>query len=188
MKITNQNNIQFQGYKNLIHNNLRSDYMHMMFMSMQLDNKEHNDLDEFNQVRKLMGKESDSDVLNVVFSKFADREGFLFFDNRSMYSGEELIELSKNVLYKQEEKATLKAYTLLASITRRMMQNGLCQTDSGFKNVVQSSIESFVKLLGADSSKIFTLIQSSVIENKQIERTAEEFNNIIVRRMSKFFK
>ena len=192
MKIINQNKLQFNGYKNVIHNNLKTDSMQILFMSMQLNNDNNKDLDEFKNICRLYGKDADSDVLNVIFSKFVGRDEFLFLDDISMYTGEELKKqydlYGYTEAYKMEEKASLKAYTLLASITKRMMNNGLCQTDSDLKKVVVSSIESFVRSLGADSSKIFNLIQHSVIENKQIEKTAEEFNNIIVKNMSKFFK
>ena len=80
------------------------------------------------------------------------------------------------------------AYTLIASLTRRMMYNGLSQKDRSYPKVVQSAMETYMKIFATNPASIFNLIQHSIIENKSVERTAEAFNRLVDRNMKIFLK
>lgn len=193
MKIKNEvNRMNFAGYKNAVHNNIKADGMQLMFLSVQLNDDGVNDLTEFRKIQQLEGDCVNADVLNVFYSKIKGRPEYLFFNNKSMFWGHELRalwEVKRNSeAYKKEEKATLKAYTLLASLTRRMMQNGLCTKDASFTSVIKSAMNSYVQIFSTNPSSVFTLIQESVLENKSLEKTAEAFNKLIDRNMKIFLK
>lgn len=193
MRIENNvNKINFLGYKNAVHNNIKANGLHLMFLSVQLNDDGVKDLSEFRKFQQQEGLSGDNDILNVLYSKINGRQEYLFFDNKAMYFGPELRDLwEKNrnsEAYKKEEKAILKAYTLLASLTKRMMQNGLCTKDASFTSVLKSAMNSYMQIFSQNPSSVFTLIQESVLENKSLEKTAEAFNKLVDRNMKIFLR
>ena len=192
MRINNFNNKSFYGYKNVIHNDIETDSFKFMFLSMQLDDNGAKDLTEFRKIRTLEKKSADTDVLNVIYSKIKYKPAFFFFDGRAMYSGEELKQLSEQYsysnVYKQEERATLKAYTLIANITKRMMHNALTEMNGNIGKVMQSAMESFMNIVSSNPASIFNMLHGSILENKQLDKTAAQINKLIVQNMDVFFK
>ena len=191
MRINNPLNISFHGYKNLIHNDITNGPFKLMFMTMQLDNKDGNDLVELNSIRTLEKNPEKNDVLNVVYSSIRGIREIFLFDGRSMFLGNELKDLYETSghlkAYKKEEKASLKAYTLLASLTKRIMQNGLIKTDCDYAHVVRNMMESYLKF-SDNIGSVHNLIQASIWQNNKPEKTAAAFNKFIVHNMEIFFK
>ncbi len=193
MRINNINKTNFNGYKNVIHNDFSFPEGRFMFMSVQLNNEDGiEDLKALNTIQRIQGMEQPSDVMNIFYSKKPAQKNFFFFNGKPLFLGYELRSLWEHrdqiENYKTEENAALKAYTLIASLTRRMMYNGLSQKDRSYPKVVQSAMETYMKIFTTNPASIFNLIQHSIIENKSVERTAEAFNRLVDRNMKIFFK
>ena len=107
--------------------------------------------------------------LKALYEQYADLDGY------------------KDV-YKNEEAAALKAYTLIASITRRMMENSLCLMDGGITKVFQSALDILTPMLNNNKNQAFKVLQKSLMDNTPLEHVAESFNNYVAKNMKQFFK
>lgn len=113
-----------------------------------------------------------------------------------MFKGSELRKLYEQYadldgykdVYQKEESAALKAYTLIASITRRMMENSLCIMDGGITKVFQSALDIFTPMFNNDKTKAFSVLQMSLMDNIPLEHVAETFNKCVAKNMKQFFK
>lgn len=192
MKVQNINNTAFQGYKNIIHNDINQNNIQFTFMSMQLDDKCVKDLTELRQIQKLQGIDTNSDVLNIFYANKNKSNEFLYFNDRVMFLGEELRNMwekfRREKAYQVEEKVSLKAYGLIANITGRMMQNELPAVDNDFPHVIKSTMKSFMKIFTATPEGIFSLVQESILENKPLGKTASILNEVANKNMRIFFK
>ena len=193
MRLSDVNrNVNFAGYKNVIHNNINRNDLSYTLLSMQLNDEGAKDLTEFNNIMRLQDKKTDTDVLTVFYAEKSKIPGFLFLNDRSMFLGDELRTLwekyNSSTAYKKEEKASLKAYTLLASITNRMMQNGLTTMDKSFPDVVRKTVMNLKNIFTASPMAVFGLVQQSILENKSLEETAAILNNVVKHNMQIFFK
>lgn len=192
MRINNLSKTNFQGYKNVIHNDISQDNLRFTFLSMQLNDEGVKDLTELRKIQAMQKIDSNSDVLTVFYSKKPGVKEYFVFNNRAMFSGEELRNLWEKYgslpAYKAEERAALKVYKLVASLTRRMFHNGLSVTDNAFPHVVQETMESFMKIFASSPSSVFQMLQESIVENKQLEKTAFFINDIVRKNMQIFFK
>lgn len=195
MNNNNNNNINFKGYKNAIYNKVDDDQYKLRFMSMELNNDGCKDLTEFKEMQKLCGRSENGDILHCIYAKLPDSNGALFLDGYTLFNGIELKKLYEQYsdldgykdVYKQEEKAALKAYTLLASITRRMMENSLCTMDGGMGKVIQSAMEAYSPLF-SDKNSTFDFLHTSLLKPSPLEHVAEFFNNYVAKNMKQFFK
>ena len=193
MKIIN-NNINFRGYKNFIgcDYSVQNDSVHFISMNLQLDNKGTPDLDNFKQIQELMGhgeKSLEKDVVQCVYTKIGNDE-CLFFNDEPLYEGDELKKLSKK-LPKQDfakiEKAHLKAYSLFASITRRIMQNDLINRDKYISSTISQCLDSFKKFL-KEPKEAFELLNSCMLKPPKPGLVARKINYGVDKAMRNYFK
>lgn len=166
------------------------------FMSMELNDEGCKDLTEFKKLQNLCGNQDCGDILHLINSKAYNSDEYLFLNGRSMFKGSELKALYEQYadldgykdVYKKEEAAALKAYTLIASITRRMMENSLCTMDSGITKVFQSALNTLTPILNNNKNQAFNVLQKSLMDNIPLEQVAETFNNYAAKHMKQFFK
>ena len=195
MKIMN-NNINFKGYKNVIFNNMDSPMYNFRFISLELNDEGCKDLTEFKKLQSLCGNQDWGDTFHLVNSQVYNSDEFLFLNGRSMFNGRELKALYEQYadldgykdVYKNEEAAALKAYTLIASITRRMMENSLCLMDGGITKVFQSALDILTPMLNNNKNQAFKVLQKSLMDKTPLEHVAESFNNYVAKNMKQFFK
>ena len=189
MKVLGNNNqVNFKGFKNVISNDLKNDKARFSFFAAELTNDGTKDLDEYKKMLKMMGEE-ETDVLSVIYSK-VDSKDVLMLNGKKLFWGNELKLLSKHFpenLYKKEENIAMKAYTIIASITNRMMRNGLGTQDAEFKKVFTH----FYKVLQSivpNKSVAIDILDNAITKNNSVEILGELFNRIIRKSMEQFFK
>ena len=189
MKVSGNNNyLNFKGFKNVISNDLRNDKARFSFFAAELTNDGINDLDEYKKLLKMMGEE-DTDVLSVIYSRI-DNQDVLMLNGKKLFWGNELKLLNKHFpenLYKNEENNAMKAYTIIASITNRMMKNGLADQDSEFKKVFSH----FFKVLQSivpNKAVVMEILENAAIKNRSVDIVGELFNKIARKSMEQFFK
>ncbi len=188
-------NPAFRGYKNVITNDIEyPDGSRLAFITMQLNDEGDKDLTQLHEIRKFIPEQQadKSDVLTFMYSKFRRQPEYFFFDGRSMYLGDELLRLSEECgdtyNYKREETAAMKAYTLMASLTKRMMNGKMPVRDSGMGNVIQKMA---MHLSEGDTKKLSSVMNflsySLQLENI-LKPTAAFFEDFVLQNMSKFFQ
>ena len=189
MKVSGNNNyLNFKGFKNVISNDLKNDKARFSFFAAELTNDGTKDLDEYKKLLKMMGEE-DTEVLSVIYSR-VDSQDVLMLNGKKLFWGNELKLLSKGFpenLYKKEENIAMKAYTIIASITNRMMRNGLGTQDVEFKKVF-SQFYKVLQTLVPDKAVAMEILNNSVIKNNSIDIIGELFNRITKKSMEQFFK
>lgn len=195
MKIqsTGQN---FTGYKNVISNELYGTNGNFAFITAQLNNEGKADLKEYKKFKQMMGfdkKAVENDVITIIQSNKYHYKPLMLIDGQPLLGGEDLKKLYNMVPdiipskeYKKVEDVTLKAYTLMADITKRMMMDTFKEQDIGLKQ----SIKQFMRvmtLFTQDNDAAFDLLDYSLRKNNHYKKVAERINNAIVKTMSAFF-
>ena len=179
-----------------MNNNMDSPMYNFRFISLELNDEGCKDLTEFKKLQSLCGNQDCGDTFHLVNSQVYNSDEFLFLNGRSMFNGRELKALYEQYadldgykdVYKNEEAAALKAYTLIASITRRMMENSLCLMDGGITKVFQSALDILTPMLNNNKNQAFKVLQKSLMDNTPLEHVAESFNNYVAKNMKQFFK
>lgn len=194
MKIIN-NNINFKGYKNFLGCDIPLPEKNSSFTSinLQLNNEGARDLDAYRELRRLMGykgEELNNDVIHCVYSELPAGK-FFFVNGKSLYNDEGLKELSRQCEAKdfiKEEKAHIKAYTLLASLTRRIINNGLVHRDSGMYKVIENSFNVFKEMFGNDPKIGSDFVQVCALTEQKPDKIAIKINRVIDKAMRNYFK
>ena len=185
--------ITFKGYKNIITNDIQfSRDSRMAFISMQLNDEGTPDLTEFKKVKEMSFIQDDSDVFTMMYGKFKHMPEKLFFNSKSLYLGEELSSLREECgdtyNYKREENASMNAYTLMASLTKRMRANSQYIVDGNLGMVFQSLLMFFSDSLRRNPREMYEFLHNCVRNGEPLNKTASFFNDFIDINMKKFFK
>ena len=138
---TKQNNTQFKGFKNVIHNvctnkNCRGCFS---YMAMQLDNVGTKDLEAWHAIQKIV-LHRDKLKDTITFSLVKD------FDGNKFVLANSLLEFTSEMLNTDFEKYMLKAYGLMASLTKRIGLRMPIYNDSGIVQTVEDAKEDLVKV------------------------------------------
>jgi hypothetical protein len=118
----------------------------------------------------------------------------LFIDNQVLFWGHELGWLRDNRPaamqlneYKKLEAINLKAYTLIASLTKRMIYDKFNHNDNGINNVIRSFMRVMTKFTKDDNAS-FDVLQHAFSTKFPFQETAEKFNQTCINTMTKFFR
>lgn len=193
MNIIN-NSSSFRGYTNVISNQISDDKFRFGFFAAELNDADgFQDLTEYKRLQRLAPQlKTHSSNDNVLFSLYTEipQGQKLFLNTKSMYFGDELNAIKSELpkeYFAGEECATLKAYTLLASLSRRMMQNSLCVRDAGIGQVFQSAMVTLSVLID-NQQKAFKLLEEAVFRNQKLDILGDFFNTVVQKSMRNYFK
>ena len=197
MKIQAINNNAFSGYKNVIANQLEDENLRLSLLSLQLDNENMPDLDNLKSCRESFLSSSakkDCDIMSVLMlTDLKNNKESMLVDGEIIFSGDEL-KILKNKHgerfkkeYESIEKGVLKINTLLASITRRIMQNSLTDRDANITNVVMQ-VTDFLNLIFKDKMLTFSILNGAFQKEDITRKSAESINKQISKSMEKFFR
>ena len=145
MNITNISNQTFNGYKNLIADHSKVGDAESATIIMQLDNLGTNDLEKYEELKqKIPNIQDTDDILALTYYKRHKNDpGTLMINDAIMLRGEELSDLEDNYdeyfssfeNYKTEEGNTLKLYTFLANLTKRIANDNKLGIDIDYRKV-----------------------------------------------------
>ena len=186
--------VNFNGYKNVISNGIFSHDRKLLFFTTQLDNNIQPDLDKYRSMleedKRLRRGLINDDTLTCFYLKSPDSER-ISLNLRPLYWGEELLFMSKNMpksAYKPEEDISLKSYTLLAGLTKRMSQNMLSNQDRGITDVFRQAIEFFQTIGNSPEVACDVVVSSGIKNNESFDKLALFINRKIQQTMSALFK
>ncbi len=198
MKI-NMSKQTFTGYSNILANEYGYGYDKTSMINLRLDNIGTNDLDQFISLKKMAVSESkspQSDILTI-FEQGSKNRDYIFLDRQVLFSGEELELLSAeaSVLpeklqdYTLKEKFYIKAYTFLASLTKRMMNDNTgTKRDMEFYRVLHHSQNNLTYILDDKSTANMLLRDALIDETVPFQSVAKNINDSIVKTMRYFFR
>ena len=189
---TSQN---FYGYKNVISDDINRRNASLTFISAQLDNEGQNDLAEFKKLKNMMempADKIDSDVINIIYTHIDGNKPNLFLDNKVLFWGDELRWLKDNhpkVMpieeYTRIKDIHLKAYTIMASLTKRIKDRNIQFSDEGIKNVISGFMKTMTEFTKNDNAS-FDILQHAFSSKVPTPRIAENLNTIISKTMEHF--
>ncbi len=195
MKVDNYSNKNFKGYKNIIADNMKtSDGGRLALIAMELDNQGVDDLNRWKEVQQDFNIPRDN-MLSIMYSEMpAYRSNFILNDKR-LFLGEELAAMRDwsegsrfEKDYLRDEKSTLKAYTFLAELTRRIMNEGMLNRDFGLKKVLQKCHATLTQIADGNAVMAFNIINHCALRNSPPQKTAFYINKKISQTMMQFFK
>ena len=194
MKI-NYSNVKFSGYSNIITNSLRgSNDTSIDFIAMKLDDNGEKDLTKFREIKNMMDLSPeviDKDILvytNCIHNYIGEVG---IFSKVMLNCGEGLLiakqELSPDE-YKNLEGFTLKAYTFVANLTKRIAN------DINLHNVITSDMQHVyeealarIDSLFQDRRDSYNFVRECSTDKKEIDKTAKIINRKIAKSLSVLF-
>ena len=193
MKIGNIDGINtFKGYKNIISDGVNNSDGRFIYISAQLNNEGVHDLDNYNRILNTSTRfpqHNGSDILTCYYISNGGHER-IAINSVPLPWGEELkyleYKLPKN-MYKHEETIALRAYTFLANLTARMMNNNLCEKDKDIAKVFKHTVDQFIKM-GNSPESSEEIVKLSIEGNRFVDEFAQFINKRISKTMSVFFK
>lgn len=196
MRIT-QTSQNFYGCKNIIADDIRTNDRMITFIAAQLNDEGKPDLSEYRKLKTLLElpeEKVNNDSISILYTYIKGNKPSIFVDNQVLFWGGELKWLKENRPkampiedYTQIEKTNLKAYSLLASITKRIMNGNMPPNDIGIKNVINSFMLTMTDLT-KNGDAAFDVIQHAFMSKIRHEDIAENLNKTIMKTMQKFFK
>lgn len=174
------NSIQFKGYSNIV-SNTSSDNNGTTFsyMAMKLDNVDHPDLDTWKEIQtKLFRMDKPSDY--IIFHALGNNENNVFSaSDRALNIYE--------VKSSQDERLMLKAYTLIASLTKRISSKDFHPEDSKLYLTVTELLKN---LLNICENQTIASVLATEASLKRVEhfKTADLINSKIQKSMLQYFK
>ncbi len=197
MKINNISNQTFNGYKNLIANHTKIANIETAFISMQLDDVDKQDLSKFNEIKRQIPNMQDTgDILTLGFVKRHKQDkGILTLNDVLMLRGEEMSEIEKDYSkyfssfneYKNEENKTVKYYTFLSNLTKRIANDNNLKVDSNFASILRTTHSMLTAILG-NTSQAYKYLEYSFTKNMPPQQVAQKFNTELVKSIMPFFK
>lgn len=199
------NNVSFKGYTNVISaRNVQLGDKLINYIAMKLDDNGEKDLTKLREIRKLQGCPDNlpnNDILTFIHVDDTYAES-IYFSDKGMCWGEHLKVVEEEFVpkflskatYKRIETAHLKAYTLLASLTRRMANDKFENEDTDIKRVIQTTFTNLKNIKKRASYRVFSdqeafeLTSVGCLKQTKFQPLAEIFNNKIARTMKAFFK
>lgn len=196
MRITGTSQ-SFYGCRNIISDDIRTHDRMVTFISAQLNDEEKADLAEYKKLKTMLELPTErvnNDSISMIYTHIEGQNPNLFIDNQVLFWGGELRWLKENrpkamslQEYQNIEATHMKAYTLLASITKRIMYGNLPPSDSGINNVIKSFMSVMNRFANSKEAS-FEILQHSFMSKMPPEYIAENFNNLIVKTMNKFLR
>lgn len=198
-------NISFKGYTNIVSaQNIPWGNSKVSYIAAKLDDNGEKDLTQFREIRKLQGYPEglqNDDIVTIIHVADPRSETF-YYSSKPMCWGEQLKivekeyipQLLSKIQFKHLEKAHLKAYTLLASLTKRMYDDKFENEDSDIKRVIQTLYNNFCSIreratypLFSDS-EAFELTSVGCLKKTKFQPLARIFNKKIAQTMTEYFR
>lgn len=197
-------NINFKGYSNVISvekvplGNIETSYL-----AFKLDDNGEKDLSKLREIRKLQRypeNYKNDDILTLIYVTDYKTDEIYFSENRMCW-GEQLNIVRDEYVpqfinseeYERIESAHIKAYSLLASLTKRMKYDKFENEDSNIKRVIETIYRN-LQLIGGKNYRIFgqkaafELTSLGCLKQFKFQSLASKFNKKIAQTMIEFFK
>ena len=190
MKINNlTTNTNFNGYKNLISYNIKSDGECFAYLGFQVDNNGVKDLDKWHEVLKHFDYDGD----------ISPKDDTVIFTYARSYGYEPGVRLNSCVLADSEllnddtipenfKKASIKGYQFIANLTRRIMNDSLFDFEmANVKNVAVGLYEELFDIF-KDGKQAMDLLTKGTLKLKKEQKTALCINKGVQKIMEKTFR
>lgn len=196
MKI-NSYNPSFTGYSNVLASEFATPVNEQELIIAKLDDIGSKDLSKLNELRAMFGLPQNSgDVVVIRHGKSILNTEFINLNEMRMYSGYDLREARRNFIetnkignYIRTEDFHMKAYTYLANLTKRMMNDNSNSTrTTEFYNVVNAAQAILAKLTLSQKSASDIMAATFGDYQTHFQSTAKKINDYIAHNMRVFFK
>ena len=196
MKIVQNSNIGFLGYRNLVSHAINTPQQNIAYMLMELSNqKSFNDLKKFNEIKKELNipiKPDNDKYLMITLFKHKSGDERIYLEREEIPTAEQLYKI-KNQLpssaFEYYEKSILRLYTLLANITKRIMNDNNIKKESLTEQteLVTEYMNRSGLFIESSPGTMCSFIKDTLRSEIPSQKIALFFNKIIDSRMIKYF-
>ncbi|MBQ4077744.1 hypothetical protein IJD15_00990 [bacterium] len=179
---SNKANPSFSGYKNIVSNTVTEDFCRISYMAMELNNDKTNDLDKWIEIQKKLLKIENPSKHLIITTSLRPPNGRSFETRACEAIGPNEFVLNLNI--EKQLPLTLKAYTLLASITRRIAEEGGHFDKEGLQSSFSVLKQAFTKNYGIDFANELT---QGLLNKKEHTTTARLINKQIDKNLRTYF-
>ena len=179
---SNKANPSFSGYKNIVSNTVTEDFCQISYMAMELDNDKTNDLDKWIEIQKKLLKIENPSKHLIITTSLRPPNGRSFETRAFQAIGPDEFVLNLNI--EKQLPLTLKAYTLLASITKRISEEGGFFDKEGLQSSFNVLKQAFTKNYGIDFANELT---QGLLNKKEHTTTARLINKQIDKNLKIYF-
>ena len=195
MRISNNCNTTFTGYKNILSADNMNSGCRLTVLAGELDNKGTQDLAEYHKLGRLAARfDIEPKDKNFVLMHLSAPSGAsMSLNNTVLYTGRHLKELRTIVpddIFKPQEAAALKAYTLFASITRRLGENNKAIVrDNGMAEVAGHVYSVLTKYTNSPEKALLIIrtLFSDINNIVPVSDVAKVFNKHIAESLKHYF-
>ena len=197
-------NVSFKGYTNIISaEKVQVDGMITSYLAMKLDDEGENDLTKLRELREMQGYPPNlrnDDILTLTHVQYNNSED-IFLSEKQMCWGEQLRTIKEDLVpdyvpksyYDKIEAAHLKAYTLLANLTKRMSFDKFENEDINIKRVIETVNLNLLQLHSRhhrlfNMKEAFELTSVGCLKYFKFQPLAAKFNRKITETMTAFFR
>lgn len=188
------NKQNFKGYKNIIANDVNFANMSIGMISAQLNDEGEKDLSKLKEIRTLQELPNE-EIINDTFSCIYARngkKGYIFFDDKNMYNSAQLLHLENSMPekdFKFVEKLHMKAYSMLAGLTSRMMNDKEeLKQDEKWGDVFQKAYYNLAQVFGDEEHSLRFVIDAEERHEISYQEIAAKINKRILKTMENFFR
>ena len=196
MKIYNNKFVtSFNGYKNVLSYDAKptDGCSRECFFALELNDSDgYNDLEYYKSLLDISPEiqKSNSPTPPVLscLCHIGGKKDYFYLNSFYLYNLDDF-KVSEKTLgeipYKRYETFMLRAYTLLASLTKRMSHIDLCEKDKGFMNVINFSCKTIADLIG-NQKMAQKVVMDYCMANQKFNFMAYDINKRIQRTMTKY--
>ena len=163
---------KFSGYKNIVTRKMSGSNQNQFFtfMSMQLDNAGHEDLEIWKTLqRKILKRQECSNIISFSFLNANDDTGFLWLDDKLMNNEQSYLTSKFG-----GNTNLLRACAGVHNLTENLMnENGWLQRDNSLMDVVKHSCNNLINIFSDESVMCFS--KNKDIKNLVIDLVATSF-------------
>ena len=193
MKISPITNITFSGYKNVVTHALNEPRFDLMYIGMQLDNEGgYRDLDTYNELKRLITDKTpfNDDILTITYLRYGDMPHKFLYNEYELSSDKNLNYLRTKLppeSFKEYEKSTMRIYTHLASLTRRLRADFIPETDSqGIALVLARFLNTTMSFMSYKEDDVLRFINNTLRSKTPPQLVADTLNRKIKKMMKNY--
>ena len=158
---------EFRGYRNIVTRKISGSNQGQFFtfMSMQLDNAGHRDLDLWkNLQQKVLKRQEYSDIISFSFLNASDNFGCLWLGDKLMNDGQSFLTAKFG-----GDESLLRACAGIHNLTENLMnENGWLQRDNSLMDVAKHACNNLINIFSDSKAMYFG-------NNKDMKNIATDF-------------
>lgn len=175
MKINKINNMNFDGYKNLMAYDRHYGNKSISLLSMQLTNIGDNSLDKWLEIQKGLWKKKNNLKDTITIMNINNNGNFFVVDDKAFVVADERMKFKK-----EDEPYIFKLFTVMANITKDIQRGHCAPLDTGVVDIVMRDLMTMLSKMKMSAEQKTDLVLDCIVRTqKDAKQSAVTINGRI---------